>query len=191
MWPRLGASKLVSRWLIATLVLSLLAAVDGGHVASWAALAPDRVWRGELWRLVTWMLVESHPVSLLLTLAAIYRLGGELAARWGDRRLRRFVAEIVIATGLATCLLGTLPGAYVFRLGGWAVADLLVIAWARQFPERTLVLYGLVHLDGQRLVAVTIGIAIVFAVYFGPIAMAPELAACAAAAAYPPGRLRR
>jgi hypothetical protein len=71
------------------------------------------------------------------------------------------------------------------------VTDALVIAWARQFPERTLVLYGMLELRGQRLINVTIGAAILFALYAGPVAMAPELAACAIAALYPAQLLRR
>jgi len=70
------------------------------------------------------------------------------------------------------------------------VIDILVIAWARQFPDRSLVLYGMVTLSGQALIKVTIAIAVVFAVFFGPVRMAPELAACLATALYPRSRLR-
>jgi membrane associated rhomboid family serine protease len=188
---RLAASGFVTRWIAATLALSIVAALDGGWLAGWASLVPSKVWHGQIWRLVTWPLVESGPTSLVLACAAIYKLGGDLAARWGDRRLRRFVLEVLGAAGIATCILTAVSSGRVDRLGGWAAVDTLVIAWARQFPERTLVVYGMLRLGGRELVAITVAVAILYAIYFGPMTMAPELAAVLAAAAYPRGLLRR
>ncbi len=180
------------RWIVVTLVASGVAAVDGGWLASWVALAPSRIWHGEVWRLVTWPVVQPGPISLVLTCAAIFKLGGDLAASWGDRRLQRYIGQIVVATAIATSAVAAIAGAgHLSRLGGWAVIDALVIAWARQFPGRLLVLYGMVALQGSELVAVTVGISIVFAVYLGPLIMAPELFACGVAAAFPTGLLRR
>lgn len=182
-------SQFVTRWIVVTIVASIVAAIDGGWLASWTALAPSRVWHGELWRLVTWPLIERSPLQLVLTCAAIYKLGGELAIRWGDRRLRRFITEIVIAAGVVTTLVA--GRSYMQRAGGWAVVDVLVIAWARQFPLSPLVVYHFLVLRGRELVRLTVAVAIVFAIFYGPITMAPELVACAAAAAYPRALLRR
>ena len=93
---------------------------------------------------------------------------------------------------MVTCILAALAGVtYMHRLGGWAVTEALVIAWARQFPDRGLVLYGLVALRGRQLVQLTVGGALLFAVFYGPLAMAPELVACFGAAMYPRGLLQR
>ena len=185
------SSSFVYRWLVVTLAASIISALDGGWLASWAALETSRVWHGQLWRLVTWPLIESSPMSLIFTCVAIHKFGGELAVRWGDRRLRRFMVEILLGAAVVTCVLAGVTGADVHRLGGWAVADVLAIAWARQFPDRSLVLYGLLVLRGRDIVRVICGAAIVFAIFIGPVYMAPELLACAAAALYPTSRLRR
>src|SRR5690348_2497474 len=95
MLPRLNASKLVSNWLMVTLAASIFAVFDGGWLAGWTAFAPSRIWSGELWRLVTWFLVERSPLQLIVTCLFIYKFAGELAPRWGDRRLRRFVLELL------------------------------------------------------------------------------------------------
>lgn len=192
MLPRLGTSKLVTRWLILTLAASLVAAVDRGWTSSWAALIPAKILRGELWRLVSWCFVEMGPTSLVITLLSIYKFGTELVAPWGDRRLLRFMLEVVLTASAVTCLVAAVAGrTYVARCGGWAATDALVIAWARQFPDRGLTLYHLVTLRGRNLVAIIVGIAVIGAIYYGPIAAAPELVACLAAAAYPRSRLRR
>ena len=192
MWPRLGSSKLVSRWLALTLAASIVAAVDGGWLWRWASLAPSRVWRGEIWRIATWPFLELGPLQLVLTCVAIYKFGGDLAVRWGERRLRRFMIEVLGSAAVATCVLAAVTGAgYVQRAGGWAVGDVLAIAWARQFPEQPLVLYGLLVLRGRQIVRILLAVTIVYAVFIGPVYMAPELAACAAAALYPRGWLAR
>jgi len=189
--PRFGSSKLVTNWIIVTLCVSIVAWIDG-RFAAWLALIPSRVVQFEVWRLFTWPFAEPGPMSLILTCAAIFKFGGELAHRWGDRRLQRYASEVLLAAGVITCVLAIVAGhRFLVRTGGWAVTDMLVIAWARQFPERRLVLYGLIELSGQRLIRVTCGTAVLFALYFGPVQMAPELAACAIAALYPRERLSR
>jgi membrane associated rhomboid family serine protease len=185
-------SKFVSRWIGLTLVVSIIAALDNGFVTTWAALAPAKIWHGEVWRLVTWPLVEPGPIGLVITCLSIYKFGGELAGAWGDRRLFRFVRHVVLAAAAATCVVtAVLGGAYMHRVGGWALTDALLIAWARQFPLRTLNLYGLAAFRGQELVNVTLAIVVIMALYVGPISMTPELVACAAAVLYPKGLLGR
>jgi len=193
MLPRLGSSKLVSAWITVTLAASIIAAVDGGWLAGWVALAPSRVWRGEVWRLATWVFVERGALGLVLTCASIYKFGGELAPRWGDRRLRRFMIEVIGSAAVVTTLLALLSDDawHIHRLGGWAIGDALVIAWARQYPDSTLVLFGLLRLHGRNLIAVTIGITSLSAIFSGPFTMAPELLVCAAAFWYPKARLTR
>jgi membrane associated rhomboid family serine protease len=189
--PRLGTSKLCDTWILALLAASIVAWFDNGFAFTWLSLAPSRVFHGQLWRLATWPLIEGSPLQLIFTCAAIYKFGGELAIRWGDRRLRRFVLEIVVASAAVTCLLALATGrSHLVRAGGWAISDALVIAWARQFPRGTVVLYGLLVLRGRDLIAVTIAATALFALAFGPVSMGPELCACLFTAAYPRARLR-
>jgi membrane associated rhomboid family serine protease len=189
--PRLGSSKLVTNWIVATLCISIVAWLDGTF-AAWIALIPSRVVQFEVWRLFTWPFAQAHPLSLIMTCAAIFKFGGELATRWGDRRLQRYATEVLLAAGVITCLVALVTGhRFLVRAGGWAVTDILVIAWARQFPASTLVLYGMLELSGKRLIQITIGTSVLFALFFGPVVMAPELAACAIAALYPRDRLSR
>jgi membrane associated rhomboid family serine protease len=192
MWPRRGWDTLVMRWIALTLAASLLCVLGAGWLASWTALIPSRVLHGELWRLVTWPLIQLSPLTLMLTCVSIFKFGGELAGRWGDRRLQRFVIEVVIASATITCLLAALVGeTRMVRIGGFAIVDALVIAWARQFPRAPLVLYGLLQVSGRQLIIMTIGAAVLIALYTSPMWMAPELVACAIAATYPGSRLAR
>ena len=192
MWPRLGSSKLVSQWIAATLAVSIIAALDGGRFYSWFSLVPAKVWHGQLWRLVTWPLVETRPLRLVFACAVIYSFGSQLAIRWGDRRLRRFMLQIVVIAGVATTLVATVAGRSYLRYVGTLAADTsLLIAWARQFPDAPVSYYGLISLRGRELTMFLLGIIALLAIYIGPIAMAPELVACVVAAKYPQSLLRR
>jgi membrane associated rhomboid family serine protease len=193
MLPRIAPSKLVSTWILLTLGASIIAAVDGGWLARWTALAPSRIWQGELWRLLTWVFVERGVLGLVVTCICIYRFGGDLAPRWGDRRLRRFLVEVLGGAALAASLLAFVIDDIwsIRRHGGWAATDVLVIAWARQYPSAVVSLYGLLPLSGRKLIHATIGITALFAIFSGPLAMSPELLACAAATWYPDARLAR
>jgi len=189
--PRFGTSKLCDNAIVVLLGASIIAWFDGGFLHHLLSLAPARVLHGQVWRLATWPLVEGSPLQLIFTCAAIYKFGSELAIRWGARRLRRFMLEIVIASAVITCLLALANGHDdLVRAGGWAVSDALVIAWARQFPNGTVVLYGLLVLRGRDLIAVTIAATVLFALAFGPVSMGPELCACLLSATYPRSRLR-
>ena len=146
-----------------------------------------------MWRLLTWPLVELGPIGLALTLASIYKFGGELAPRWGDRRLRRFILQLVIAGGVVASL-GALVSDHAWnmaRSGGWAVCDALVISWARQYPLSKIRLYGFLELNGQKLVIFTAGVTVLIAISSSPFVMAPELVACLGAALYPRDWLSR
>lgn len=193
MLPRFGSSKLVSNWILLTLGASIFAMLDGGWLHRWTALAPERIWHGEVWRLVTWAFVQVGPVGLVITCLTIYKFGGELAPRWGDRRLRRFALQIIVAGGAAAALGGLISDDAwdLHRVGGWAVSDALCIAWARQYPRAMLQLYGLISLSGRQLVGFTIGVTVLYAIATSPFYMTPELVACLGAAYYPRAWLMR
>jgi len=194
MLPRLGSSKLVSRWIAITVAVSIFAIFDGGWLARTAGFAPSLIWHGQLWRLVTWAFIERGAWGLVLTCLCIYRFGGDLAYRWGDRRLRRFMIEVLGGAAVVTTLLALIiSDAWdIYRLGGWAVGDALVIAWARQFPGANVaVFYGMLTLRGRDLVIGIIVFNALVALFAGPFAMALELLVCAAAYYYPPERLAR
>jgi hypothetical protein len=185
------ARTFVTRWIAATLIVSIIAFVDHGWIVNWLALYPSRVWHGEVWRLVTWILIVPSPISLVITCVAIYKLGGDLGDQWGERRLLRFAIELVAAAALTTCLLAIITGDTGAHFGGIAMMFSLVIAWARQFPTQRIVLYGVVPVQGTQLVGLVAGLTVLFALHYGIYAMAPELVGCAIAAGYPSGWLKR
>jgi membrane associated rhomboid family serine protease len=191
MLPRLGSSSLVTKWLAITIVASVIGALDGGFLMHWLSLVPHKILAGEVWRLATWPFVEPGPLALVLTCMAIFRFGSELSVSWGQRRLAQFTIETLLIAGVCAVILSTITHTPMLHLGGWATGDLLVIAWARQYPNRALSFYGLVTVYGRNLVYLTIAITAAYAIYVGIVEFSPELVTCAIAALYPTSRLAR
>jgi membrane associated rhomboid family serine protease len=183
--PDPGTSKFGTRWLIATVACSVIAALDGGYLIRLLSLSPIKVVHGQIWRLLTWPLVDLSALSLVFTCFAISKLGDDFANASGERRLQRFAIQIAIGTGVITFACAALRGGwYMTATGGWAMCDALVIAWARQFPTEQVDLYGL-KLGGTRLVVFTLAVTLAFAYWRGFAGWIPELAACVLAMLYP------
>jgi membrane associated rhomboid family serine protease len=187
---------LIAGLILATLLTSVVCAVDarqGGALYHWLALVPERVWHGELWRLVTWTLVEGSALGLVFTCISLYWFGGALLSVWGPRRFARYLATIVLVAAVGTCLVSLWMSVarYLPQLAGVAVTDALVIAWAFQFPERQVRIYGILPLGGETLAHVTLWITGLFALFYGVVWFLPDLIAGLAALAIATGMPRR
>ena len=168
--------------LVATIVMSLLVAFGDRHVGSLfelTALVPEAVWRGQIWRLVTWAFIEPGPLALIFGCLFLYWFGGDLAREWGSRRFLSVYAGVVLCAAAATCLVArldrsVLEGTY---LGGWPTGVALVVAWGLWFPDRVIRIWFVIPIRGRILAWLTIAVTIVFAVYYGWERFVPELAA--------------
>jgi membrane associated rhomboid family serine protease len=180
---RVRVPWVVAGLILATALVSIAGAVGARNGASWGVeatllLVPE-VWRGQLWRLVTWTLCEFGPLELLFACLTLYWFGSDLARRWGEGRWLAFHFGVAAAAAIATCLVslvwrtvGLIPHA-----GSWAVLDATVIAWGLIHPAREIRLYGLLRLTGRHLVWLTLAMTALFALFHGLAAFVPHVAA--------------
>jgi membrane associated rhomboid family serine protease len=149
-----------------TLIMTLLAR-NSQVVFESTVLLPERVWTGELWRLVTWVFVVPDPLGLLFgVLAMVLWFGPDLVGAWGPRRFLSVYLGLAAATAVVTCLIARLLSPRLLGAvyaGWWPMIDALIIAWALIFPFRDLYLFFVLPLRGQNLVYGTIGITLLFA----------------------------
>lgn len=155
-----------------TLGLSVMGAVgsrNGLPLLERGALIPAAVWRGEVWRLVTWVFFETEGLALVFGLLGLGWFGGDLSQAWGPRRLLGTYLGVAALTGALTSLLARIGGAFVqpAYLGLWPVIDALIIAWAIQFPYRDLYVYFVLPLRGQNLIYATLGGTLLFGLLYG------------------------
>lgn len=171
------------------LAMSLAAAVDaglGGALYYHLALLPAAVWHGQVWRLLTWPFVIADPLALIFACVTLYVFGSDLQSTWGVARYLRYLIAVVLVAGVGTSLVGRAwPAVWTsWHLGGLALGNALMIAWARQYPDQPVSMYFVLIVQGRALVSVVIAITLVFAAFLGPIWALPSLLAIAAALLY-------
>ena len=165
-----------------TIVVSIgsaLAMHAGFPIGAWLVHSGERVWAGQLWRLVTWIFVESDPISLLFGVLCIWWFCPDLHAIFGWKRFLLVYLGLGIAGAATACLVGKLwpPALDAVHTGNWAVIDALIIMWALRFPDREIQLYFVIPVRGRLLVWITLAGTACYAAYYGLSLFIPHFAA--------------
>ena len=162
----------------ATLVASILAAQVRG-VALAGVLVPSLVGQGQVSRLLTWVLFEQDPLSLIFAGLALFWFGNDLARVWGPGRFLAAYFGLAGAAAVVTCLLAIVWPALGMTpyAGPWAVVDGLIIAWALSFPTRNIFVYFVLPLSGRNLIYAALGGTLLFGLLGGIGRFVPHFAA--------------
>jgi membrane associated rhomboid family serine protease len=168
--------------LVATGVVSLAAAIGdqlGQGVRTLLLLQPAAVWEGEVWRLVTWVLVEENPLNLVLGGLVLWWFGRDLDEAWGTRRLLATWFGVPALAGAATCLLALAWPRLLasWASGFWVALDVLVVSWGLLYPFRQILLWFALPVSGRALAGITVGGTVLFALFSGIAAFVPHLVA--------------
>jgi membrane associated rhomboid family serine protease len=141
-------------------------------------LEAPAVWRGQVWRLLTFVLFELGPIALIFSFMVLYWFGADLVARWGARRFLAVFFGLGAVAGVVTCLvgLGWQMAALVPHAGSAPVLDGLVVAWGIFYKEREVRLWGVLRLTGKWLIVATIGGTVLYALYEGLAFFVPHFA---------------
>jgi membrane associated rhomboid family serine protease len=181
--------------VIGIFVLTLLATLvgvagqrNGLPLLEYVGLVPAAVWRGELWRLLTWFFFDPglNPLALLFWAMMLLLFGRDLCDAWGWRRFVGVYLGIGAVAGALTCLVALawrelLLAVYI---DSWPVVNALVIAWALLFPSRQIMFNLVIPISGKALVWITVGFTVFFALLYGLDRFLPHLAALGAISAY-------
>jgi membrane associated rhomboid family serine protease len=180
---RVTLPLVVAALIVATALASIAGAVGTRNglpelLRATLLIVPD-VWHGQLWRLVTWVLFELEPLSLVFGCLTLYWFGAPLASRWGSARFLGFYGGVAAAAAVVTTLVA-LPWPEVAlhaHAGGWPVLDALVIAWGLLHARARVRFFGVLPLEGRHLIALTIGGTALYALFYGVAPFVPHFAA--------------
>lgn len=166
--------------LAVTLGCSLVAAFGSRRWAelfAMGALVPARVLHGEVWRLVTWSVLETSPLGLLFTCLFLYWFGGDLARDWGSRRFFLAYLGVAMTASVATCLVALVDASVREHtyLGSLALGGALAVAWGLWFPTRVIRIYFVIPIKGLVLAWGTVALTVAYAIYDGWERLLPGL----------------
>jgi hypothetical protein len=160
--------KSVGGILIAMLLATVAAMMSR---SAWGLLCLDggRIWSGQVWRLVTWVLPQGSDQSAAITLLfngfMLHWLGRDLAYTWSERRfLQVFFGYAAWAAGW-TAFLGLIwDGAYQLHVGAWPVLAGLLVGWGLGRAGAQIQLFGIVPMTGQVFAWIIVGGTVLYAI---------------------------
>jgi membrane associated rhomboid family serine protease len=155
--------------LVLMLASSVAASVDR-RVLELAALVPDLVVRGEVWRVVTWPFVQPDVFALLFVGFMLWTLGQQLSYAWSERRFVTRFLWYTVGAGLGTTILAlAFDSAREPHVGAWPVVNALIVAWAMLFPDRQVNIWGVLPVTGRTLALLVLGGTVLAAVMTGKL----------------------
>ena len=117
---------------------------------NYLTLEPYDILHGQIWRLVTWLIIPPESLSLftVIMLFFYYSLGKTLERTWGAFRFNVYILSGVIFTVLGAFLLYFILGGNV-RFGGlffstYYINMSIFLAFAASYPDMEVMLYFLI-----------------------------------------------
>lgn len=175
------------RYIVALNALVYLLLLVSPGYAGMLALDRDAIFRGEVWRLVTWIFLPNttSPIWILFYLMFTWWLGETLEGLWGSFRLNLYYAIGVIGCSLAALLFGVSGGNFLLSLS-------LLFAVATLAPdEQVLLLIIPVKLKWLALISLVYPWGLLF--FTGPLGVKAMIVVCLAnyLVFFGPGWVRR
>ena len=137
-----GIRNLMLYISIGMLVVYLFSMIDPNNALFWM-LRFDRsaILQGQIWRLITYILVpsDSNPLLLAISIYFYYVIGKSIEMSWGTFRFNLFYFSGMLITDIAALLMGVNASAFSLNLS-------ILLAFATLFPENQVLLFFIIPL---------------------------------------------
>ena len=142
MHPRLGIPGLMRYIVGANAVLFALSLFAGYGTMDFLTLDAAAVLRGEIWRIVTYVLLPTDGgVFLLIALMFYYWLGGSLERMWGSTKFTFYYVSGTLLTALGAVIAYLIDGFSIPISGAVHVNMAMFFAYALSFPEHRVYVF--------------------------------------------------
>lgn len=174
-------------WLIALTIgaTALSAVLERNHVLplqTYWILTPRSIWAGQVWRLLTWTLLEYSwsGLGLVFGCLALYMIGRDLLGRWTTARFFAVYFGTAAASAGATCVIARLfwPGLMEMPYATmWPAVEGLIIAWAIANPEAMMFVQFVLPVRGRNLIYAIVGTTVIASMIDGLAPYVPHFCA--------------
>ena len=141
--PRLGIPGLMRYIVIANALIYVVSLFDrSGLLLNTLAMDPAAVLHGQIWRLVTYVLIPTNGgFWLIISLMFYYWLGEALERLWGSTRFTVYYVSGMLLTALAAILARFIDGISIPLYGASYVNTALFMAYALTYPDAMVRIY--------------------------------------------------
>lgn len=158
-------------YIIGTYVLGYLLEFFAGNLISYFYLDPYLILHGQVWRLVTWLLVPPWQFSILIliTLWFYYSIGNTLERSWGTFRYNFYIFSGILTTivgsfvlyGISVLLYGGQMGAmyshlYAGAFSTYYISMSIFLGFALTYPDMQVLLMFVIPIKMKYLAAVDV-----------------------------------
>lgn len=151
------AIKNLMVYIIAMYALGLIVFLYDSRVYYiYLSLDPQMILKGQVWRLVTFMIMPPGGSNIFFTLISLYvywNLGSTIERVWGAFRFNVYFFTGVIGTILAAFIVYAIYGPsasyYLMTVGTEYINFSLFIAYAFTFPDATFLLFFLIPIKAK------------------------------------------
>lgn len=139
--------------LIAGFILGYLIIIFQSDALAVLSLNPAMVMRGQVWRLITWVVMPPRSLSpwVIITLFFYFSIGRTLERSWGDFRYTVYIFSGIIFTDIGvmlTYLIMSLTGQPIDFTGmgvsTYYLCMSMFLAYAFMFPDMQVLLYFII-----------------------------------------------
>lgn len=137
-----GIKNLMLYIIVGNVLAFLLLNTDrGGTILNYFVFYPELILQGQLWRLVTFILIPSGRdiLSLILTLYFYYMIGSTLEREWGTLKFNLYYLTGLALTAVYSLLTGTIANAVYLNLS-------MFFAFATLYPDFQVMLFFIIPL---------------------------------------------
>ncbi|MCI9431295.1 MAG: rhomboid family intramembrane serine protease [Oscillospiraceae bacterium] len=141
--PRLGISGLMRYIVIANALIYVVSIFDkSGLLLSALAMSPEAVLHGQVWRLVTYVLIPTNGgFWLVVSLMFYYWLGDALERLWGSAKFTIYYLSGTLLSALAALLVYAIDRQPIALFGASYVNTALFMAYALTYPDAMVRIY--------------------------------------------------
>ncbi|WP_122642607.1 rhomboid family intramembrane serine protease [Luxibacter massiliensis] len=110
----------------------------------WITLEPGLILRGQVWRLVSWVLIppSGNIITIIIMLLFYYSLGTALERSWGAFRYNVYIFSGIIFTVIGAFLLYFVAGGFQgIYFSTYYINMSIFLAFAASYPDMEILLY--------------------------------------------------
>lgn len=135
----LGLPPVTRNIILANAVVFLLESTAGNDLISTFALWPLGP-QFQPWQILTYAFLHANVMHIFFNMFAVYMFGAGMEQVWGGRRYLTYYLVCAVSAALMQLLVSSASGAYYPTIGASGAVFGLLLAFARYFPERKIML---------------------------------------------------